>query len=206
MCSDAKAPRGHCVRCSGGLEVWKHRGHLGRFHRLWLNSVRTWQARRRSLQWFPQDGERSLHIRTVRDGWEDHLHDETGGRDPGTWAVGSPDLNSLDSIFPGILKVKVHSVKIRDTSPPRWGIMDSGVLNDGHAVLLTILPGTEHWAALSITHRGQRIQLVTLCHQTDPAGWCPIHILFTMYICLGLQTLWWPWQIPNKTKQNTCLI
>ena len=41
-----------------------------------------------------------------------------GESDPGTWAAGSPDLNSLDSFFRGI-NAKVHSVKIRDTNPPR---------------------------------------------------------------------------------------
>ena len=128
---------------------------------LWLISVCFWQARRRSPEQFTQAVAPSLYIRTVKDGWEDHLQNKMGGSDPGTWAAGSPDLNSLDSFFPGI-KVKVHSVKIRDTNPPRWGITDAGVVIDGHAVLMPVLLtcGTEHWIELSAVHREQCIQLV----------------------------------------------
>lgn len=127
---------------------------------LWLISVCFWQARRRSPKQFPQAGAPSLYVRTVRDGWEDHLQSKTGESDPGTWAAASPDLNS-HSFFPGI-KAKVHSGKIRDTNPPRWGITDAGVVIDGRAVLMTVLLplGTKHWVELSAVHRGQCIQLV----------------------------------------------
>lgn len=40
------------------------------FTMLWLISAHTWQTRRRSAEWFPQDDTSSLRVRTVRDGWE----------------------------------------------------------------------------------------------------------------------------------------
>lgn len=162
---------------------------------LWLISVCFWQARRLPEQ-FPQAGTQSLYVRTMRDGWEDHLQSKMGESDPGTWAAGSPGLNSLDSFFPGT-NAKVHSVKIRDTNPPRWGITDAGVVIDGHAVLMTVLLplGTEHWIELSAIHRGQCIQLVMSPNML--AGLIHIHILFIMYIFLGFQHLWWPGRIAH---------
>ena len=59
-----------------------------------------------------------------------------GGSDPGKWAAASPDLNYHVSIFSGRVKVNVHSVKIRDSNPPRQCLTDAGVI-DEHSVLPT---------------------------------------------------------------------
>lgn len=81
---------------------------------LWLISAHTWQARRRSLKWFPQGGV-PLFMSEHWDGsgrWFSKLDGKMWPAEPGRFA----DLNSLGFHLLRYAKGKVYLVKVRDKS------------------------------------------------------------------------------------------